>query len=108
MLARHTVIILSREYPPGGLGTDRGGSWSGQAIMNEKTELQRDILIEWYHDEDATNEEIAERLDCSPSYVSEVKNKFEDYDEFQATLDEEERRFEAITGMTVEELKEQL
>ena len=77
-----------------------------QRTMTEKTDLQRDILIEWYNDKEATNEEIAERLDCSPSYVSEVKNKFEDYDEFQAILDKEARRFEEITGMKPEELKE--
>ncbi|MFB6198032.1 MAG: hypothetical protein ABEI52_07170, partial [Halobacteriaceae archaeon] len=96
------------EHPNGGpwpAGDSRDPTEPGRT-MTEKTDLQRDILIEWYNDKDATNEEIAERLDCSPSYVSEVKNKFEDYDEFQATLDEEARRFEEITGMKPEELKE--
>jgi hypothetical protein len=76
--------------------------------MTEKTALQRDILIEWYHNPEATNAEIADAVDCSPSYVAEVKDQFEDYDEFQATLDEETRLFEERTGLTIEEMKAEM
>ena len=72
--------------------------------MTEKTALDRDILIEWYHNKDASDEEIAEAVGSTASHVGEVKDTFADYDDFQATLDEEERTFEERTGMTVKDL----
>ncbi|WP_136688671.1 hypothetical protein [Halorhabdus amylolytica] len=41
------------------------------------TGLQEDILTLAVEDPDLTNEEIADRLDCSPQYVSDVRNQFE-------------------------------
>lgn len=63
-----------------------------------KTDLQRDILITWYENPNATNKEIAESCDCSASYVSEVKNRFDDYGEMEAMFDREDRELEQMFG----------
>ncbi len=64
----------------------------------EKTELQRDILLTWYDNPDATNKEIAEACDCSASYVSDVKNKFDDYNHFEAMMDRQDKEMERMFG----------
>lgn len=63
-----------------------------------KTDLQRDILITWYENPNATNKEIAEACDCSASYVSQVKNRFDDYSEMEAMFDREDRELERMFG----------
>lgn len=65
---------------------------------SQKTELQRDILLTWYQNPNATNKEIAEACDCSASYVSTVKNRFDDYNEFEAMMDRQDREMEQMFG----------
>ena len=65
---------------------------------NGKTQLQRDILITWYENPSATNKEIAEACDCSASYVSEVKNRFDGYNEMEAMFDRQDRELEQMFG----------
>ena len=55
--------------------------------MSNKTDLKRDILIELQNNPGATNAEIADSVGCSSSYVSQVKNEFDDYDSIQAGID---------------------
>lgn len=66
--------------------------------MTEKTELQREILLTWRENPDATNAEIAEACDCSASYVSQVTSRFDDYDAFQAALDRGDREMASLFG----------
>jgi hypothetical protein len=63
-----------------------------------KTALQRDILLTWYNNPNATNKEIAKRCDCSASYVSQVKNRFDDYNEMEAMMDRQDREMEQMFG----------
>ena len=63
-----------------------------------KTDLQREILLTWYENPGATNKEIADACDCSASYVSEIKNRFDGYDHFEAMMDREDRQMEAMFG----------
>lgn len=56
--------------------------------MGEKTELKRDILIALTNNPNATNKQIAESVGCSASYVSQVKQEFDDYTSLDAALDE--------------------
>ncbi|OYR54457.1 winged helix-turn-helix domain-containing protein [Halorubrum halodurans] len=65
---------------------------------SQKTELQRDILLAWYQNPNATNKQIAEACDCSASYVSTVKNRFDDYNEFEAMMDRQDREMEQMFG----------
>lgn len=65
---------------------------------SQKTELQRNILLTWYQNPNATNKEIAEACDCSSSYVSTVKNRFNDYNEFEAMMDRQDREMEQMFG----------
>ena|GEM_PF-372065 len=66
--------------------------------MSEKTDLQREILLAWHENPEATNAEIAEACDCSASYVSQVTNRFDDYDAFQAALDRGDRGMASLLG----------
>lgn len=43
----------------------------------ELTDLEEDILVVAHRNPDMTNEEIAEKLDCSASWVTETRNKYE-------------------------------
>lgn len=63
-----------------------------------KTDLQRDILLTWYKNPNATNKEIAEACDCSASYVSTIKNKFDNYDDFEAMMDRQDREMQQMFG----------
>ena len=72
------------------IGTDMSSS--------DKTELQRDILLTWHDNPGATNKEIAEACDCSASYVSQVKNRFDGYNEMEAMFDREDRELEQMFG----------
>ena len=69
--------------------------------MSGKTELQRDILLAWYNNPDATNAEIAGLCDCSASYVSQVTNRFDDYDQMEAMMDREDRELERMFGENI-------
>ncbi|WP_256296402.1 hypothetical protein [Haloarchaeobius salinus] len=64
----------------------------------DKTALQREILLTWHRNPNATNKEIAEACDCSASYVSQVKNRFDDYNEFEAMMDRQDRELERMFG----------
>jgi hypothetical protein len=64
----------------------------------DKTALQREILLTWHRHPDATNKEIAQACDCSASYVSQVKNRFDDYNEFEAMMDRQDRELERMFG----------
>lgn len=64
----------------------------------KKTDLQRDILLTWYENPNATNKEIAEACDCSASYVSQVTNRFEDYNEMEAMMDRQDKEMERMFG----------
>jgi len=64
----------------------------------DRTRLQREILLTWHRHPNATNREIADACDCSASYVSQVKNRFEDYSEFDAMMDRQDRELERMFG----------
>jgi len=66
--------------------------------MSEKTDLQREILLSWYDNPNATNAEIADMCDCSASYVSQIKNRFDDYNQMEAMMDREDREMERMFG----------
>jgi len=66
--------------------------------MSGKTDLQREILLSWYDRPNSTNKEIAETCDCSASYVSEVKNRFNNYDEFVGMIDCHDKELEHMFG----------
>lgn len=65
---------------------------------NGKTELQRDILLTWYENPNSTNKEIAEACDCSASYVSDVKNRFDSYNSMEAMMDREDKEMQRMFG----------
>ena len=65
---------------------------------NGKTELQRDILLTWYENPNSTNKEIAEACDCSASYVSDVKNRFDSYSSMEAMMDREDKEMQRMFG----------
>jgi len=65
---------------------------------NNKTELQRDILLTWYNNPNATNKEIADMCDCSASYVSDVKNRFDNYNSMEAMMDREDKEMQRMFG----------
>ena len=65
---------------------------------SQKTELQRDILLTWYKNPNATNKDIADACNCSSSYVSTVKNRFDDYNEFEAMMDQQDKEMEQMFG----------
>jgi hypothetical protein len=65
---------------------------------SSKTDLQRDILLTWWENPNATNKEIADACDCSASYVSQVKNRFDDYNEFEAMMDRQDAELEQMFG----------
>jgi hypothetical protein len=46
--------------------------------MTDLTDLQEDVLILGKENPDATNTEIAKRLDCSSEYVGKVQRRYED------------------------------
>ncbi|NHN58759.1 MULTISPECIES: winged helix-turn-helix domain-containing protein [Halorussus] len=56
--------------------------------MSQKTDLQREILLTAHQNPDLTNKEIADRCDCSSSYVSTVLNRYEDYGVLEAMDDQ--------------------
>lgn len=64
----------------------------------DKTELQREILLTWYDNPGATNKQIADACNCSASYVSTVKNRFDGYNEFEAMVDRQDREIERMFG----------
>ena len=63
-----------------------------------KTDLQRDILLTWWENPNATNQEIADACDCSASYVSQIKNRFDNYNEFDAMMDRQDAELERMFG----------
>lgn len=63
-----------------------------------KTDLQREILLTWYNNPHATNKEIADICDCSASYVSNVKKRFNDYNEFEAMMDRQDKQMQQMFG----------
>ncbi|VTT87167.1 hypothetical protein DM2_3205 [Halorubrum sp. DM2] len=65
---------------------------------SSKTDLQRDILLTWRDNPNATNQEIAEACDCSASYVSQIKNRFDNYNEFDAMMDRQDAELEQMFG----------
>ncbi|WP_435094534.1 MarR family transcriptional regulator [Halorubrum sp. N11] len=65
---------------------------------SSKTDLQRDILLTWWENPNATNQKIADACDCSASYVSQIKNRFDDYNEFEAMMDRQDAELEQMFG----------
>lgn len=61
-----------------------------------KTKLKRDILLELQNNPGATNKEIATAVDCSASYVSQVKQEFDDYDDVDALNDAIDREVDQL------------
>lgn len=57
-------------------------------VVTTKTELQCKILITAYDNPELTNAEIARRLDCSDSYVSQVLNRYSGHDAMEARIEE--------------------
>ncbi|ELY94595.1 hypothetical protein C483_02650 [Natrialba hulunbeirensis JCM 10989] len=68
------------------------------ATTREKTELQREILLTWYENPNATKKEIAEACHCSASYVSQVTNRFDNYDHMEAMIDRQDKEMEQMFG----------
>ena len=64
----------------------------------EKTDLQRQILLTWYENPNATNQQIADACDCSSSYVSQIKNRFDGYDEMEYMFDSQDAELERMFG----------
>lgn len=60
--------------------------------MSEKTELQRRILITAYNNPRMNQSEIANRCDCSRSYVSQVLREYNDHDAMEARIKEMNRQ----------------
>lgn len=56
--------------------------------MAQKTELQRKILITAYNNPRLTQSEIATRVNCSSSYVSNVLSRFDSIDAMQAEIEQ--------------------
>lgn len=56
--------------------------------MAGKTELQREILVVAYDNPGLTQQEIARRVGCSPSYVSTVLGKYDGLDAMEARIDQ--------------------
>ena len=54
--------------------------------MSDMTELQREIILTARDYPRATQKEIADRCDCSASYVSNVLNRYDSVDAFHAEL----------------------
>jgi hypothetical protein len=61
-----------------------------------KTELKRDILLALQNNPDATNKSIAKDVGCSESYVSQVKQEFDDYDNVDAMADAIDREVDQL------------
>jgi hypothetical protein len=57
-------------------------------VMAEKTELQREILVTAYNNPHLNQSEIAERVDCSSSYVSSVLQRFDNIDAMHAEIEQ--------------------
>lgn len=66
--------------------------------MSDKTDLQREILLTWYDNPNSTNAEIADMCDCSASYVSQIKNRFDDYNQMEAMMDRQDREMAQMFG----------
>jgi len=50
----------------------------------------------------ATNQEIAGACDCSSSHVSQTKNRFDDYNEFEAMMmDRQDAELEQMFGENI-------
>lgn len=56
--------------------------------MAGKTELQREILITAYDNRQLTQAEIADRVGCSASYVSNVLGRYDGYDAMDARIEQ--------------------
>lgn len=56
--------------------------------MGEKTDLQREILITAHNNPHLKQTEIADRVGCSSSYVSDVLNRFNSIDAMQAEIEQ--------------------
>ncbi|WP_117591769.1 winged helix-turn-helix domain-containing protein [Haloprofundus halophilus] len=56
--------------------------------MARKTELQRKILITAYNNPRLSQTKIADRVDCSPSYVSNILNRFDSVDAMHAEIEQ--------------------
>ncbi|MFB6156125.1 MAG: MarR family transcriptional regulator [Haloferacaceae archaeon] len=67
-------------------------------MSDDKTDLQREILLTWYDHPNATKTEISDIVGCSASYVSQVTNRFDDYDQFEAMMDRRDRDIERMFG----------
>jgi hypothetical protein len=66
--------------------------------MSEKTDKQRDILLAWKKNPNASVSELADIADASESYVREVLDRFDDYDEFEAMYDGMDREMDRLFG----------
>ncbi|WP_348612633.1 MarR family transcriptional regulator [Halobaculum rarum] len=67
-------------------------------MSDGKTDLQREILLTWHENPNAKNAKIAEVCNCSASYVSQVKNRFDGYNEMEAMVDRQDRELERMFG----------
>lgn len=69
-----------------------------ETAMSNKTKLQRDILVAKARNPRATNKQIANRVNCSPSYVSQTLNRYNSYSEFEALFDGWQQDLERMFG----------
>lgn len=58
------------------------------ASMGEKTKLQREILICAYNNPQLNQSEIAKKVGCSSSYVSQVLGRFDSIDAMNAEIEQ--------------------
>ncbi|WP_129115103.1 winged helix-turn-helix domain-containing protein [Halegenticoccus tardaugens] len=56
--------------------------------MAKKTELQRRILLAAYNNPRLSQSQIASRVGCSSSYVSQVLNRFDSLDAMEADIEQ--------------------
>jgi len=49
-----------------------------EEMGDDRTELQRKIIREHKKDSSKTDREIADKLNCSKSYVNQVRNEYDD------------------------------
>jgi hypothetical protein len=56
--------------------------------MSERTELQREILVNAYDNPNLSQVEVADRVGCSASYVSSVLSEYNSNDAMQARIEQ--------------------
>lgn len=64
--------------------------------MSQRTDLQREILVTAYDNPKMSQSEIADKLGCSASYVSNVLNEYDSHDAMAARIEQFDAGFELM------------